>query len=85
MLALAEIVLPPIARDSMLITGVLIAIVGALYLAYDLLHYASHAGALRGRVPRFLRQHHLTHHYRMPETRFGVSSPFWDRVFGTLR
>src|SRR5436309_13880486 len=37
MLALAEIVLPPIALDSMLITGVLIAIVGALYLAYDLL------------------------------------------------
>ena len=55
------------------------------YLAYDLLHYASHAGALRGRVPRYLRQHHLTHHYRMPETRFGVSSPFWDRAFGTLR
>src|SRR2546428_4806042 len=60
---------------------------GALfgYLAYDLLHYASHARVLRGRVPRYLRQHHLTHHYRMPETRFGVSSPLWDRVFGTLR
>jgi dihydroceramide fatty acyl 2-hydroxylase len=55
------------------------------YLAYDLLHYASHAGALRGRVPHYLRQHHLTHHYRMPESRFGVSSPLWDRVFGTLR
>src|SRR4030095_6397980 len=55
------------------------------YLAYDLLHYASHAGALRGRVPRYLRQHHLTHHYRMPESRFGVSSPLWDRVCGTLR
>jgi sterol desaturase/sphingolipid hydroxylase (fatty acid hydroxylase superfamily) len=55
------------------------------YLAYDLLHYASHAGALRGRVPRYLRQHHLMHHYRVPETRFGVSSPLWDRVFGTLR
>ena len=54
------------------------------YLAYDLLHYASHARALRGRIARYLRQHHLTHHYRMPETRFGVSSPFWDRVFGTL-
>jgi dihydroceramide fatty acyl 2-hydroxylase len=36
-------------------------------------------------VPRYLRQHHLTHHYRMPESRFGVSSPLWDRVFGTLR
>jgi len=60
---------------------------GALfgYLVYDLLHYASHAGALGGRVPRYLRQHHLTHHYRLPETRFGVSSPLWDRVFGTLR
>jgi sterol desaturase/sphingolipid hydroxylase (fatty acid hydroxylase superfamily) len=55
------------------------------YLAYDLLHYASHAGALRGRVPRYLRQNHLLHHFRFPETRFGVSSPLWDRVFGTLR
>jgi sterol desaturase/sphingolipid hydroxylase (fatty acid hydroxylase superfamily) len=55
------------------------------YLAYDLLHYAGHAGALRGRVGHYLRQHHMTHHYRLPETRFGVSSPLWDRVFGTLR
>ena len=55
------------------------------YLAYDLLHYASHAGSLRGRVAHYLRQHHMTHHYRLPETRFGVSSPLWDRVFGTLR
>jgi dihydroceramide fatty acyl 2-hydroxylase len=35
-------------------------------------------------VPRYLRQHHLTHHYRTAEVRFGVSSPLWDRVFGTL-
>jgi len=55
------------------------------YLAYDLLHYACHAGSLRGRVPRYLRQHHLTHHFRTPEIQFGVSSPLWDRVFGTLR
>lgn len=54
------------------------------YLAYDLLHYACHAGGLRGRVPRYLRQHHLTHHYRAPESGFGVSSPLWDRVFVTL-
>src|SRR5216110_281117 len=37
MLALAEIVLPPIVLDSILIIGVLMVIVGALYLAYDLL------------------------------------------------
>ena len=55
------------------------------YLVYDLLHYACHAGSLRGRVARYLRQHHLTHHFRTPEVQFGVSSPLWDRVFGTLR
>jgi len=55
------------------------------YLVYDLLHYACHAGSLRGRVARYLRQHHLTHHFRTPEIQFGVSSPLWDRVFGTLR
>jgi sterol desaturase/sphingolipid hydroxylase (fatty acid hydroxylase superfamily) len=55
------------------------------YLGYDLLHYAVHAGSLRGRLPRYLREHHLTHHYRTPESRFGVSTPVWDRVFGTLR
>ncbi len=37
MLALAEIVLPPIALDSIYITGALLVIIGALYLAYDLL------------------------------------------------
>src|SRR5205085_3921094 len=37
MLALAEIVLPPIALDSIFITGGLMVIIGALYLAYDLL------------------------------------------------
>src|SRR5213082_2962203 len=37
MFALGEIVLPPIALDSILIIGVLMVIVGALYLAYDLL------------------------------------------------
>src|SRR5205807_8861260 len=37
MLALAEIVLPPIVLDSILLIGVLMVIVGALYLAYDLL------------------------------------------------
>src|SRR5881227_2788568 len=37
MFALGEIVLPPIVLDSILIIGVLMVIVGALYLAYDLL------------------------------------------------
>jgi hypothetical protein len=37
MIVLAHIVLPPIALDSILIISVLLAIIGTLYLAYDLL------------------------------------------------
>jgi len=27
---------------------------------------------------------HAIHHYKYPEKAFGVSSPLWDFVFGTL-
>lgn len=55
------------------------------YLAYDTFHWAIHRNALGGAIGRFLRKHHLQHHYATPERRFGVSSPLWDVVFGTLR
>lgn len=53
------------------------------YLAYDLTHYATHHWAMRSGVARFLKRHHMQHHYKDPKTRFGVSSPLWDWVFGT--
>src|SRR5207248_4068734 len=37
MAVLAEILLPPVALDCFVITSVLLAVVGTLYLAYDLL------------------------------------------------
>jgi hypothetical protein len=37
MVVLADIMLPPVALDSFTITSVLLAVVGTLYLAYDLL------------------------------------------------
>jgi sterol desaturase/sphingolipid hydroxylase (fatty acid hydroxylase superfamily) len=36
-----------------------------------------------GRIGRFLRQHHMAHHYTKPDRNFGVSSPLWDLVFRT--
>ncbi len=55
------------------------------YLIYDLTHYATHHFAMRrGRYFRFLKRHHMLHHYKTPDLRFGVSSPFWDWVYGTL-
>jgi 4-hydroxysphinganine ceramide fatty acyl 2-hydroxylase len=32
---------------------------------------------------RDLKKYHLEHHFKDYENGFGVTSPFWDRVFGT--
>ena len=53
------------------------------YLAYDLTHYATHHFAMRSGYAKFLKRYHMQHHYKDPNTRFGVSSPVWDWVFGT--
>lgn len=53
------------------------------YLGYDLTHYYIHHARPRSRVGRRLRENHLRHHFQDDTTAFGVSAPFWDRVFGT--
>jgi len=53
------------------------------YLAYDYIHYATHHFAMRWPPLHFLKVYHLQHHYGAKGVRFGVSSPLWDRVFGT--
>ncbi len=54
------------------------------YLAYDLIHYATHHFPMRSRYLRYLKRHHMRHHYKTPDKRYGVSSPLWDIVFSTL-
>jgi sterol desaturase/sphingolipid hydroxylase (fatty acid hydroxylase superfamily) len=53
------------------------------YLLYDLIHYATHHFPMRAGYAKFLKRYHMQHHYKDPATRFGVSSPVWDWVFGT--
>ena len=54
------------------------------YLLYDLTHYATHHFPMRSGYFKFLKRYHMQHHYKTPQQRFGVSSPLWDRVFGTM-
>lgn len=54
------------------------------YLIYDTIHYSVHNGMLPGRFGRLLRQQHMRHHFVHTENNFGVSSPLWDIIFGTL-
>jgi sterol desaturase/sphingolipid hydroxylase (fatty acid hydroxylase superfamily) len=53
------------------------------YLFYDMTHYGMHHFKVR-RGPFYqLKQYHMLHHFKTPEKRFGVSSPFWDIIFRT--
>ena len=53
------------------------------YLAYDMIHYAVHHFRPRSAVGRRLRELHMRHHFQDHERGFGVSAPYWDRVFRT--
>lgn len=55
------------------------------YLVYDMMHYSIH----HFRPPNFLGlkkvwKSHIDHHFRDSNKGYGVSSPLWDHVFGTL-
>jgi len=57
---------------------------GAGYLAYDGIHYAVHHFRLTSRVGRWLKRWHMVHHHTGENARWGVTSPLWDWVFGTM-
>lgn len=54
------------------------------YTAYLLVHYAVHAYQPPKNFLKVLWIHHAIHHYKDSERAYGVSSPFWDWVFGTM-
>ncbi|HTA94193.1 MAG TPA: sterol desaturase family protein [Polyangiaceae bacterium] len=53
------------------------------YAYYDLTHWRLHHGRPRTAYGRRLRRHHLLHHFKETDARFGVSNLVWDKVFGT--
>jgi len=53
------------------------------YNLYTLIHYATHAWKPSKRF-KFWWTYHALHHYKYPDKAYGVSSPLWDYVFGTV-
>ncbi|KAK4101883.1 Inositolphosphorylceramide-B hydroxylase [Parathielavia hyrcaniae] len=52
------------------------------YICYDLTHYFLH----HQNLPLWwkqLKKYHLEHHFLDYENGFGVTSPLWDKIFGT--
>ncbi len=54
------------------------------YSAYLFVHYMVHAILPPKNILNVLWIHHSIHHYKDDTVAFGVSSPFWDYVMGTL-
>lgn len=91
-----RLVLPPL--PSLIIASILFAIVylifgilafllapGLLvgYLLYMNIHYMVHKVPMPKKF-NFWWTYHSVHHYQQHDRAFGVSSPLWDWVFGTL-
>lgn len=53
------------------------------YLLYSYIHYTIHTKPSTPLLHK-LWSHHAKHHYKHPDKAYGVSSPFWDMVFGTM-
>jgi dihydroceramide fatty acyl 2-hydroxylase len=54
------------------------------YLVYDELHYYLHHRAPTTAAGRRLRELHMRHHFQDDTHGYGISAPYWDRVFGTF-
>ena len=65
---------------SLLFAGITIG-----YLCYEYVHYQAHHSSPRFRLMRYLKKYHMLHHHQSPDTRFGVTSPFFDILLGTYK
>jgi sterol desaturase/sphingolipid hydroxylase (fatty acid hydroxylase superfamily) len=54
------------------------------YLIYGSMHYAIHAWNPPFQFMKPLWRNHHLHHYKDEHRGFGVSTTFWDRLFGTM-
>ena len=92
-----RLVMPPLLSAPIMLAAVLVGrvlfgfplaypgLMGFMlgYLVYDMVHYYLHHAEPKTRLGRSLRRLHMLHHFRDSERGFGVSAPWWDKVFGT--
>ena len=64
--------------------GAVVLGVLAGFVRYEHVHWRIHFRAPVSARQELLRVHHLSHHFRNPKAYHGVTTRFWDRLFGTL-
>ena len=55
-----------------------------MYVLYEATHARFHRKDPVAKPFIILRKHHFYHHFHNPKTNHGVTTRFWDRVFGTF-
>jgi sterol desaturase/sphingolipid hydroxylase (fatty acid hydroxylase superfamily) len=53
------------------------------YVFYEFVHYSVHSMKIDFKWGRYLKQHHMHHHFLNQEKNFGVTSVLWDIIFRT--
>ena len=53
------------------------------YVVYDTMHWYLHHRIPHSRLGKRLRELHLRHHFQDDTRGFGISAPYWDRIFRT--
>lgn len=56
-----------------------------MYFLYEVTHRRFHIREPLIRYGLRMRKHHFFHHFGNPKFNHGVTTAFWDRVFGTFR
>jgi hypothetical protein len=77
--ALASLALP-VERALLFACGFL-----SMYLSYEVIHWWIHARAPKSAYGRWIRRHHLVHHFSSANWNHSVSLPVFDRLWGTSR
>lgn len=52
------------------------------YMCYDMGHYyLHHSQPLK--IVEYRKKYHMYHHYKDPDNGYGITTSFWDKIFGT--
>ncbi|XP_049383949.1 dihydroceramide fatty acyl 2-hydroxylase FAH1-like [Solanum stenotomum] len=54
------------------------------YIIYDCTHYHLHHGKPFKGISHSLKRYHMDHHFKLQDKGYGITSKFWDIIFGTL-
>jgi len=54
-----------------------------MYTTYEFIHRRAHTHGPTGPYSRWVRRNHFSHHFQNPRKNHGVTTPFFDYIFGT--